>query len=179
MVDGRWSTGDGPSEMVHARRAVGLRTQARIVATSARVWRAYTGGAECGDIRVDRKPSIRNPLTHRDPGEPTHAHRDKLELMSDITAEQVRHLAGLARIDLSEAEIASMTLELGQIVEAVASVSSVATEDVPITSHPIPLVNVYREDVVADVLDTAQVLTQAPEHDGSRFKVSAILGEEQ
>ena len=99
--------------------------------------------------------------------------------MSDISAEQVRHLAGLARIDLSDAEIASLTLELGQIVEAVASVSSVATADVPITSHPIPLVNVYREDVVADVLDTAQVLTQAPEHDGSRFKVSAILGEEQ
>lgn len=102
-----------------------------------------------------------------------------LSLMSDISAEQVRHLAGLARIDLSEAEIASMTTELSQIMDAVASVQTVATPDVPATSHPIPLKNVYRADVVADVIATEEALKGAPEHDGSRFKVSAILGEEQ
>ncbi|MEY2698298.1 MAG: Aspartyl/glutamyl-tRNA(Asn/Gln) amidotransferase subunit, partial [Actinomycetota bacterium] len=51
--------------------------------------------------------------------------------MSDISAEQVRHLANLARIDLSDAEIATMTTELGQIMDAVASVQAVATPDVP------------------------------------------------
>ena len=99
--------------------------------------------------------------------------------MSDISAEQVQHLAHLARIDLSEAEIATMTTELSQIMDSVASVQAVATPDVPATSHPIPLTNVYRPDVIADVIPTDEALKAAPEHDGSRFKVSAILGEEQ
>jgi aspartyl-tRNA(Asn)/glutamyl-tRNA(Gln) amidotransferase subunit C len=65
-------------------------------------------------------------------------------------------------------------------VDVVATVSAAATDDIPATSHPIPLSNVYREDVVTDdVLTTEQALSGAPEHDGQRFKVSAILGEEQ
>lgn len=99
--------------------------------------------------------------------------------MSDISAEQVRHLANLARIDLSETEISALTAELVQIMQAVEVVQSVATPDVPATSHPIPLSNVYRPDVVGDVIPTEEALKSAPEHDGSRFKVSAILGEEQ
>ena len=99
--------------------------------------------------------------------------------VSDISAETVRHLAGLARIDLTDSEIEHLTGELRQIVDVVASVSEVATADVPATSHPIPLENVFRPDDVGDVLTTEQALACAPEHDGSRFKVSAILGEEQ
>jgi excinuclease ABC subunit B len=65
-------------------------------------------------------------------------------------------------------------------VIVVATVSAAATDDIPATSHPIPLSNVYRDDVVTDdVLTTEQALSGAPEHDGQRFKVSAILGEEQ
>lgn len=99
--------------------------------------------------------------------------------MSDISEESVRHLASLARIALTDDEVSHLTTELTSIVDIVASVQSVATPDVPATSHPIPLTNVYRPDVVADVLDTAEALKSAPEHDGSRFQVSAILGEEQ
>ena len=99
--------------------------------------------------------------------------------MSGISAEQVAHLAQLARIDLSEAEITSLALELDQIVDSVAKVSEVATDDIPAPSHPIPLVNVYREDVVGETLTAEQSLANAPDHDGSRFRVSAILGEEQ
>jgi aspartyl-tRNA(Asn)/glutamyl-tRNA(Gln) amidotransferase subunit C len=99
--------------------------------------------------------------------------------MSEITPEVVRHLAGLARIDLDEDEIASLTRELGQIVDSVAKVQEVATPDVPATSHPIPLSNVFRPDIVGATLTVEQALAGAPEHDGSRFKVSAILGEEQ
>lgn len=99
--------------------------------------------------------------------------------MSGISAEQVAHLAQLARIDLSEAEITSLALELDQIVDSVAKVSEVATDDIPTTSHPIPLVNVYREDVVGATLSAEAALANAPDHDGSRFRVSAILGEEQ
>jgi aspartyl-tRNA(Asn)/glutamyl-tRNA(Gln) amidotransferase subunit C len=99
--------------------------------------------------------------------------------MSEINAEQVAHLANLARIALTEEEIEHLTAELGQIMQAVEKVSEVATPDVPPTSHPIPMQNVYRDDVVGATLTTEQALAGAPEADGSRFVVSAILGEEQ
>ena len=99
--------------------------------------------------------------------------------MSEITPEVVAHLGNLARIALTPAEIESLTGELGAIVDSVAKVSEVATPDVPATSHPIPLSNVFRDDVIGQTLTTEQALAGAPEHDGSRFQVSAILGEEQ
>ncbi|WP_139416920.1 Asp-tRNA(Asn)/Glu-tRNA(Gln) amidotransferase subunit GatC [Agromyces laixinhei] len=100
--------------------------------------------------------------------------------MSEITAEQVAHLASLARIALTDEEIEHLTTELGQIMHAVEKVSEVATPDVVPTSHPIPMQNVFRDDVVgATVLTADEALAGAPESDDSRFKVSAILGEEQ
>ncbi|MFD3445745.1 Asp-tRNA(Asn)/Glu-tRNA(Gln) amidotransferase subunit GatC [Microbacteriaceae bacterium 4G12] len=99
--------------------------------------------------------------------------------MSEISAEQVAHLAHLARIELSPEEIESLTAELGSIVDNVAKVTEVATPEVPATSHPIPLVNVFRPDVVGETLTQEQALRGAPEHAEGRFKVSAILGEEQ
>ena len=99
--------------------------------------------------------------------------------MSEITSDVVSHLANLARIALAPAEIEKLTGELGAIVDSVAKVSEVATPDIPATSHPIPLTNVYRPDVPGVTLTTEQALAGAPEHDGSRFQVSAILGEEQ
>ena len=99
--------------------------------------------------------------------------------MSEITTDVVSHLANLARIALTPEEIEKLTGELGVIVDSVAKVSEVATADVPATSHPIPLVNIFRPDVPGETLTTEQALAGAPEHDGSRFKVSAILGEEQ
>ena len=99
--------------------------------------------------------------------------------MSEITPDVVRHLAGLSRIALTDDEIAKMTSELGAIVDNVAKVNEVATPDVPATSHPIPLQNVFRPDVPGETLTAEQALSGAPEHDGTRFKVSAILGEEQ
>jgi aspartyl-tRNA(Asn)/glutamyl-tRNA(Gln) amidotransferase subunit C len=99
--------------------------------------------------------------------------------MSEITTETIAHLANLSRIALTPEEIEKLSGELGAIVDSVAKVSEVATPDVPATSHPIPLSNVYRNDVPGETLTTEQALAGAPEHDGSRFKVSAILGEEQ
>jgi aspartyl-tRNA(Asn)/glutamyl-tRNA(Gln) amidotransferase subunit C len=98
--------------------------------------------------------------------------------MSDITEDTVRHLANLARIALTPAEISTLTVELAAIVSAVEKVNEVATADVPATSHPIPMENVWRDDLVADELTSEQALTGAPDHDGSRFRVTASLGEE-
>jgi aspartyl-tRNA(Asn)/glutamyl-tRNA(Gln) amidotransferase subunit C len=99
--------------------------------------------------------------------------------MSEITPEVVTHLANLARIALTDDEIERLTGELGTIVDSVAKVSEVATPDVVATSHPIPLGTVMRPDVPGQTLTADQALSGAPERDGDRFKVSAILGEEQ
>jgi aspartyl-tRNA(Asn)/glutamyl-tRNA(Gln) amidotransferase subunit C len=99
--------------------------------------------------------------------------------MSDMTPDQVRHLAMLARIALTDGEIDKLAGELSAIVEAVEKVQEVATDDVSPTSHPIPLGMVTRPDVVGDTLTPQQVLAAAPDHDGERFRVTAILGEEQ
>lgn len=98
--------------------------------------------------------------------------------MSEITTEQVAHLASLARIDLSPEEINRLTTELGQIVDSVAKVAEVATPDVPATSHPMPLTNVFRPDTVVPSLTVEQALSGAPDHDGDKFRVPAILDEE-
>ena len=99
--------------------------------------------------------------------------------MSEMTPETIRHLAGLARIALSEDEIQRLTGELSAIVDAVEAVQKVASDDVMPTSHPIPLGNVFREDVVGQTLSAEEALSGAPDHDGSRFRVTAILGDEQ
>lgn len=99
--------------------------------------------------------------------------------MSDMTPETVRHVANLARIALTEDEILTLAGELSAIVDSVEAVSRVAGPDVIPTSHPIPLGNVFREDVVGETLSTQDALRGAPDHDGSRFRVTAILGEEQ
>ncbi|MEL5990292.1 Asp-tRNA(Asn)/Glu-tRNA(Gln) amidotransferase subunit GatC [Microbacterium phosphatis] len=99
--------------------------------------------------------------------------------MSEITPDLVRHLGVLARIQLSDEEVTRMTSELDAIVDTIAKVAQVATPDVPATSHPIPMQNVFRPDEVTETLTTAQALQNAPDADGSRFRVTAILGEEQ
>ena len=98
--------------------------------------------------------------------------------MSTIDSAEVIRLAGLARIDLTDAEVTRLAGQLDVIVQAVATVSQVAGPGVPATSHPIPLTNVFREDVPGATLDREAVLAQAPEaHDG-KFAVPQILGEE-
>lgn len=98
--------------------------------------------------------------------------------MPEITADQVAHLASLARIDLSPAEIESLTTELVEIVDSVAKVSEVAGPDVPATSHPLPLSNVFREDRERPGLTVEQALSGAPDREGDYFKVPPILDEE-
>lgn len=85
----------------------------------------------------------------------------------------------LARIRLSDEEVERLTGELDVIVDNIAKVSRVATPEVPATSHPIPLRNVFRADVPGDMLTVEQVLQNAPDAADGRFRVTAILGEEQ
>lgn len=98
--------------------------------------------------------------------------------MADLTRDDVAHLAALARIDLSDAELDHLAPQLSVILESVASINGVAGDDVPPTSHAIPLTNVFREDVVVPGLTAEEALSGAPAVEGNRFSVPRILGEE-
>ncbi len=100
-------------------------------------------------------------------------------MVSEITPDLVRHLGVLARIQLSDDEVSRLTGQLDAIVDNIAKVSQVATPDVPATSHPIAMSNVYRPDEVGQTLNREQVLQNAPDAVDGRFRVTAILGEEQ
>ena len=101
------------------------------------------------------------------------------ESANEITAETVQHLAGLSRIALTDTEVESLTSELGSILTNIAKVSEVASDEVPATSHPLPLSNVTRDDEVSDVLTRDEALRNAPDAADGMFRVSSILGEEQ
>ncbi|GAA1809822.1 Asp-tRNA(Asn)/Glu-tRNA(Gln) amidotransferase subunit GatC [Nesterenkonia flava] len=98
--------------------------------------------------------------------------------MSEISRADVEHLATLAHIAMTDAELEKMAGELDVIVDSVKKVSEAAGADVPATSHPLPLTNVFREDVVGHVFTAEQALSNAPDAEESRFKVPAILDEE-
>jgi aspartyl-tRNA(Asn)/glutamyl-tRNA(Gln) amidotransferase subunit C len=98
----------------------------------------------------------------------------------EITRDDVAHLAGLARIALSEEELDRLAPELSKIVESVATVSQAleGREDVEPMSHPTPITNVFREDDVRPTLSPEDVLAMAPASEEQRFLVPKILGEE-
>jgi aspartyl-tRNA(Asn)/glutamyl-tRNA(Gln) amidotransferase subunit C len=98
--------------------------------------------------------------------------------MSELTPDLVRHLASLARIQVTDAEVDRFAEQLSLIVESVAAVNHAVAGDVPATSHPIPMANVFREDVVEPSLTQEQALSGAPDSDQGRFRVAAILDEE-
>ena len=80
-----------------------------------------------------------------------------------ITRDEIAHLANLARIDLTDAELDHLAPQLSVILESVASIQGVASADVPPTSHALPLTNVFREDVVVASLTAEQALSGAPQ----------------
>ena len=98
--------------------------------------------------------------------------------MPEISRDEVARLADLARIDLSDAELDRMVGELGVILEAVATVQQAPIADVEPMSHPMPIVNVTRPDVVRPSLGAEAALAGAPESDQQRFSVPRILDED-
>lgn len=98
--------------------------------------------------------------------------------MSSLTRDDVAHLASLARIDLSEAELDRMVGELDVILGAVAKVQQAPIDGVAPMSHPLPLTNVTRPDVVRPSLSPEEALSGAPEVEEQRFSVPRILTED-
>jgi aspartyl-tRNA(Asn)/glutamyl-tRNA(Gln) amidotransferase subunit C len=102
----------------------------------------------------------------------------RLARMSTISRDEVARVAALARIDLRPDELDRLAGELDVIVESIAQVSAVATPDVPATSHPLPMSNVFRADVPVPPLPVEDALAAAPDAQDGRFAVPQILGEE-
>jgi aspartyl-tRNA(Asn)/glutamyl-tRNA(Gln) amidotransferase subunit C len=98
--------------------------------------------------------------------------------MAAITRDQVAHLARLARLSLTDDELDHYAEQLDVILTSVARVGEVAADDVPPTSHPLPLVNVTRPDVAKPGLTADDALSGAPAVEDERFRVPRILDEE-
>lgn len=93
-----------------------------------------------------------------------------------ITIDEVRHVAKLARLDLTEDELTRMTRQLEPILGYVAKISQLNVDNVQPMAHALPLHNVLREDVIEPPLPLEKVLQNAPEVDGAFFAVPKILG---
>jgi aspartyl-tRNA(Asn)/glutamyl-tRNA(Gln) amidotransferase subunit C len=98
--------------------------------------------------------------------------------MSAISRDEVAHLANLARIELRPDELDRMAGQLEVILGSVAQVREVAGDDVPATSHPLPLINVTRPDVPRPSLTAEEALSGAPAAQEQRFRVPRILEED-
>ena len=88
-----------------------------------------------------------------------------------ISKDEMLHVARLARLALTDAEIERLTEELDAILDAVGVVAELDLADVPPTSHPLDLVNVWDEDEPRPSLPLADVFANAPDRDGDHFRV--------
>ncbi len=88
-----------------------------------------------------------------------------------IDREQLLHVAHLARLDLREEEVERLGAQLNDILAAVSKVSELDLSDVPPTSHPLDVVNVWSADEPHESLPVDEALANAPERDGSAFRV--------
>ena len=98
--------------------------------------------------------------------------------MSSLSRDDVANLARLARIEMTDQELENFSSEFGVILNAVARVQEVATTDVPATSHPLALTNIFRTDLVIPSLTPEEALSGAPASEEQRFRVPQLLGEE-
>ena len=94
-----------------------------------------------------------------------------------LTLEEVRHVAELAKLSLSEEEVVQYAEQLSDILEYAERLQEVDTSHVPPTPYPLPLTNVLREDEADDCLTNAEALANAPDSADGFFRVRAVFGE--
>jgi aspartyl-tRNA(Asn)/glutamyl-tRNA(Gln) amidotransferase subunit C len=91
--------------------------------------------------------------------------------MTEISRELLLHVAHLARLELREDELARLEVQLNDILAAVSKVAELDLADVPATSHPLEVVNVWEADEPRPCLPVEDALANAPERDGDYFRV--------
>ena len=94
-----------------------------------------------------------------------------------LTHDEVRHVAELAKLRLSDEEVAEFAGQLSDILEYAERLQEVDTSHVPPTPYPLPLTNVLREDVATDCLTNDEALANAPDSADGFFRVRAVFGE--
>jgi aspartyl-tRNA(Asn)/glutamyl-tRNA(Gln) amidotransferase subunit C len=97
--------------------------------------------------------------------------------MSRISNEQVKHVANLARLAVTEEETEKLTKQLDAIITLAEQLNELDTENVEPTYHVLDMKNVLREDIPQQGLPREEVLKNAPEQQDGQFKVPSILGE--
>jgi len=97
--------------------------------------------------------------------------------VTSISRADVAHLARLARLAIPEDQLDHYAEQLDVILQSVARVGEVAAADVPAMSHPVPLLNVFRDDVACPGLDREAAFAAAPAIEDDRFRVPRILDE--
>jgi aspartyl-tRNA(Asn)/glutamyl-tRNA(Gln) amidotransferase subunit C len=95
-----------------------------------------------------------------------------------IDAEQVRHIGNLARLKLSDDEIARFGDQLSEILAYVEKLNELDTSDVAPSAHALPVSNVFRADVPGPTLSPSAALANAPARDGSFFAVPKVLDQD-
>jgi aspartyl-tRNA(Asn)/glutamyl-tRNA(Gln) amidotransferase subunit C len=94
-----------------------------------------------------------------------------------LSRQQVEKVSLLARLRLSPEELETMTAQLGQIVDYMALLEELDTEQVPPMAHAVDVANVFRADEVRPSLPREEALAGAPQSDGQFYLVPAVLGE--
>jgi aspartyl-tRNA(Asn)/glutamyl-tRNA(Gln) amidotransferase subunit C len=97
--------------------------------------------------------------------------------MPELRREDVAHVAKLARLIMSDAELDMFTEQLGQVLDHASDMNALDLEGVVATAHPFGLINVVRDDVPRECLDHDVVMAMAPDAENGRFAVPRILGE--
>ena len=94
-----------------------------------------------------------------------------------LTHDEVRHVAELAKLRLTDDEVVEFAGQLSDILDYAERLQEVDTSHVPPTPYPLPLTNVLREDKATDCLTNDEALANAPESADGFFKVRAVFGE--
>jgi aspartyl-tRNA(Asn)/glutamyl-tRNA(Gln) amidotransferase subunit C len=95
--------------------------------------------------------------------------------MAELSKEEVKHVAHLARLAITEEEAEKFALQLGAITEFAEQLKELDTTNVEPTTHVLPLVNVLREDVAAKGLDRETMMLNVKEQEAGQVKVPAIM----
>ena len=98
-----------------------------------------------------------------------------MEMDKKIDQAQVKKVARLSRLDLTDVEVAEFADQLSAILESVEKMNQLDTADVEPLAHSLPISNVFREDRIKTSLGTEKTLANAPQRDGEFFKVPKIL----
>ena len=94
-----------------------------------------------------------------------------------ISRDYVAHVAGLARLRLTDDELDRFTSQLADVLDHATDMASLDLDGIEPMAHPYPLRNVLRDDVVGETLDRDEVLAGAPQVEGPMFRVPPVLGE--